>query len=185
MKNGVLCDCPENSFLESQRLLFKKITLEDFDLLKGLMGDPRVMYAWERTFSDVQVRDWIQKQLEYYAQDGVGYFAAYEKSTGAFIGQAGLHCFALGDLNGLEVCYMLSPQHWHKGYAAESVHIFSEYARTELGLSVLYAQIKTSNQRSAAVAEKAGFQKQAVFIKRYNGKNMEHFLYVKALNPRG
>lgn len=33
---------------------------------------------------------------------------------------------------------------------------------TMLGLSVLYAQIKTSNQVSIAVAEKAGFKKQSI-----------------------
>lgn len=158
MKNGILYGSWERSILESERLIFRKIAPENFDLLKVLMGDSNVMYAWEHTFSDDQVRGWIQKQFEYYAQDGVGYFATFEKSTGAFIGQMGLHRFELGNLNGFEVCYMLSPQYWHKGYAIEGVHILSEYACTKLECNVLYAQIKTCNRSSVAVAEKTGLK---------------------------
>jgi ribosomal-protein-alanine N-acetyltransferase len=172
----------EKSIMESNRLIFKKIALEDFEPLKMLMGDPRVMYAWEHTFSDAQVYNWINKQIEYYEQDNVGYFATYEKCSGAFIGQAGLHRFELDNLNGYEVCYMLSPQHWHKGFAAESIYFFSEYARNILGLSKLYAQIRTNNQPSVAVAENAGFKRHSIFVKHYNGKDMDHFLYAKSLN---
>ncbi len=167
--------------LESERLWFRKITTEDVTLLKALLGDRSVMYAWEHTFSDEQVYHWIQKQLDYYTQDGVGYFAAHEKSTSAFVGQMGLHRFKLGALDGFEVCYMLSPQNWKKGYAAEGVHCFCLYAQEKLGIDTLYAQIKTSNQPSVSVAEKTGFVRQSTFIKHYNGKDMEHFLYAKAL----
>lgn len=69
------------------------------------------MYALKHNFSDAQVRNWIQKQIEYYEQDNVGYFATYEKCSGAFIGQAGLHRFELDSLNGYKVRYMLPLQH--------------------------------------------------------------------------
>ncbi|QIB69692.1 GNAT family N-acetyltransferase [Aminipila butyrica] len=174
-------DSKEIPFLEKGRLIFRKLVPEHVDELKALMGNLAVMYAWEHPFSDEQVENWTQKQLSFYAQDGVGYFAAYEKSSGNFIGQAGLHRFELDNLNGFEVCYMLLPQYWHKGYATESVAIFSEYACHKLSLNVLYAQIKSNNQPSIAVAEKSGFRRQGVFSKYYNGKDMEHFLYMKEL----
>ncbi|SCM82848.1 Acetyltransferase, ribosomal protein N-acetylase (modular protein) [uncultured Sporomusa sp.] len=186
LKNGVLYGGEEKNFeLESERLRFRKITAEDFDLLKELLGNPAVMYAWEHTFSDEQVRDWIQKQLTYYVQDGVGYFAVHEKSTGAFVGQMGLHRFVLDNLKGFEVCYMLAPHHWKKGYAIEGVRRLEAYACEELRLRTLYAQVKTNNQASVVVAEKAGFVKQLKFTKYYNGKAMEHFLYVKTLTGYG
>lgn len=181
LKNGVLYGGKERFVLESERLQFRRIMPEDFELLKGLLGNPAVMYAWEHTFSDGQVRDWIQKQLTYYAQDGVGYFAVYEKGTGAFIGQMGLHRFVLDNLQGFEVCYMLSPYHWKKGYALEGVRRLEAYACEELRLGTLYAQVKTNNQASVVVVEKAGFIKQLRFTKYYNGKTMEHFLYAKTL----
>lgn len=181
LKNGVLYGGKERFILESERLQFRRIIPEDFELLRGLMGNPAVMYAWEHTFSDEQVRDWIQKQLTYYDQDGVGYFAVHEKSTGSFVGQMGLHRFVLDNLQGFEVCYMLSPHHWKKGYAIEGVRCLEAYACEELGLHTLYAQVKTNNQASVVVAEKAGFIKQLNFTKYYNGKAMEHFLYAKTL----
>lgn len=181
LKNGVLYGSRERFALESERLRFRKITPEDFDLLRVLLGNPTVMYAWEHTFSDEQVRDWIQRQLVYYVQDSVGYFAVHDKNTGAFVGQMGLHRFELDNLKGFEVCYMLSPHHWKKGYAIEGVRSLEAYACEKLGLRILYAQVRTNNQPSVVVAEKAGFVKQLKFTKYYNGKAMEHFLYAKTL----
>ncbi len=182
LKNGVLYGGEEQNFrLESERLRFRKITAKDFHLLRGLLRDPDVMYAWEHTFSDEQVHEWIQKQLAYYVQDGVGHFAVHEKNTGAFVGQMGLHRFVLDNLQGFEVCYMLSPHHWKKGYAIEGVRRLEAYAYEELGQRTLYAQVKTNNKASIVVAEKSGFIKQLKFTKYYNAKTMDHFLYGKTL----
>lgn len=165
--------------LESDRLQYRKITGEDFSPLKEMLADTRVMSAWEHTFSDELIRQWIENQLSYYQQDGVGYFAAIAKGNGVFVGQMGLHRFDLEGQTAFEVCYMLNHQHWHKGYALEGVQALTKYAFSVMGLTAVYAQVKTDNTASIAVAETAGFQRQSVFAKNYNGKNMPHYLYVK------
>ncbi|MCO1604310.1 GNAT family N-acetyltransferase [Desulfosporosinus nitroreducens] len=165
--------------LESARLKFRQITHEDFASLKEMLSDPKVLYAWEHTFTDDQIHDWIQTQLSYYRQDNAGYFAAIEKTTGAFVGQMGLHRCEFNQQSIFEVCYMLKHRYWHYGYALEGVRALTNYAFREISLPEVYAQIKTNNAPSIAVAESAGFEKKATFIKHYNGKNMEHFLYAK------
>lgn len=67
-----------NIILQSERLLFRKITYADFDELSKMLTNPKVMYAWEHTFSQKQINDWIDKQLEYYHHDEVGY-CSYSK----------------------------------------------------------------------------------------------------------
>lgn len=165
--------------LESDRLTFRKITQGDFISLQEMLSDPRVMYAWEHTFTDDEIQAWIDAQFTCYRQDNAGYFAAIEKTTGAFVGQMGLHRCEINQQSLFEVCYMLKYPHWHKGYALEGVQALSHYAFTAMALAEVCAQIKTNNAPSLRVAEAAGFERKAKFIKYYKGKAMEHFLYSK------
>ena len=166
---------------ESERLLYRWMEPGDFEDLKRMLADPRVMYAWEHTFSDGQIEDWIKKQEEAYRLDGAGYFAAVSKAGQTVIGQIGLHRFSLQNETAYEVCYMLKHSYFHQGYAQEGVRAMLAYASSVLGLSAVYAQIKTSNAASMQVAERTGFLRQSVFIKRYHGKDMPHYLYKKEI----
>ncbi|MDE7245388.1 MAG: GNAT family N-acetyltransferase [Oscillospiraceae bacterium] len=166
---------------ESNRLVYRRLETGDFDDLKMMLADPQVMYAWEHTFSDEQIYDWIKKQKECYRLDGVGYFAAVDRSSQNTAGQIGLHRFSLNDETAYEVCYMLKRQYFHRGYAAEGVGAMLAYASSRLELSAVYAQIKTNNIPSVKVAERAGFIKQSVFTKHYNGRDMPHYLYKKEI----
>ena len=164
---------------QSERLTYRKIEINDFDDLKMMLADAREMYAWEHTFSDEQIYEWIEKQEECYSRDGVGYFAAINKSGQELVGQIGLHRFSYNNEIAYEVCYMLKYNYFHQGYAAEGVSAMTDYAFLKLGLPFIYAQIKTDNIASIKVAEQAGFIYQTEFIKFYNGKNMPHYLYIK------
>ena len=168
---------------QSERLLYRKLEENDFDELKIMLADPKVMYAWEHVFSDKQIREWIKKQREYYRQDGIGYLAAVDKSSGEMVGQIGLHRFSYNNETAYEVCYMLKYQYFHQGYASEGVRAMMDYAFVKLGIPAVYAQIKTNNAASIRVAERAGFIKQSVFSKHYNGKDMPHYLYIKNGKP--
>ncbi len=63
------------------------------------------MYAWEHTFSDEQITDWIETQLKYYQYDSVGYFAAILKENNKFIGQMGLHRSSLNGKHVFDLLY--------------------------------------------------------------------------------
>lgn len=164
---------------KSERLSYRKITGCDFNELKIMLGDPKVMYAWEHTFSDEQIYQWIEKQEEYYRQDGVGYFAAINRFSNELVGQVGLHRFLYNGEIEYEVCYMLKQQYFQQGYALEGVNAMVNYAFSKLMLPYIYAQIKTDNNPSIKVAEKAGFVKLGMLNKYYNGKNMSHYLYIR------
>lgn len=168
-----------NIILQSERLLFRKITYGDFDELSKMLTNPKVMYAWEHTFSEKQINDWIDKQLEYYHHDKVGYFAVIAKENSNFIGQMGLHWSEMNGMRFLEVCYMLKQEYWHNGYALEGAKALIDYAFTTYNVNRVYACIRSNNQSSIKVAEKVGMKKENSFIKHYNGIDMEHFIYSK------
>lgn len=166
--------------LQSNRLLFRKITPDDFDELAVMLTNPKVMYAWEHTFSPEQITEWIDRQLQYYETDGVGYFAAITKADGAFVGQMGLHRSTLSGKQILEVCYILKEQYFGKGYALEGARALVNYAHTQMREPEVYAEIRTNNLPSLQVAERLRMTRTGSFIKHYNGIDMEHQIYVSS-----
>ena len=169
----------QSIMIESERLIFRKITADDFDDLAVMFRDPDVMTAWEHTFSDEQIQKWIGNQISRYQKDGVGYFAAIRKETGEFVGQMGLLWSGIDELRVLEIGYMLKRQYWGMGYATEGTAAFMQYAFTEIGLDKVYTSIRPENKSSIRVAERIGMKAEGSCIKQYNSKDMEHTIYSK------
>lgn len=78
------------AIIETERLLLRKMTQEDYGDLCAILQDERVMYAYEGAFSNEEVQEWLDRQLTRYREDGVGLYAVLLKETGAMIGQCGL-----------------------------------------------------------------------------------------------
>lgn len=169
--------------LESDRLLFRKISAEDFEDLADMLRDPEAMAAWEHTFSDEEIQKWIDTQLTRYRDHIVGYFAVIHKESGAFVGQAGLMWSDIEEVRALEVGYMLKRRYWHNGYAAESTDVLIQYAFGEIGVNKVYATIRPENEASLKVARQAGMTAEGSYIKQYNGAEMEHMILSISRTP--
>ena len=76
--------------LETERLMLREMTQSDFDDLAEMLCDPEVMYAYERDFSDEDVRQWLDNQLSRYKKYGFGMWSVILKQSGNMIGQAGI-----------------------------------------------------------------------------------------------
>ena len=169
----------QSVMLESERLLFRKITVEDFDDLADMFRNEEVMSAWEHTFSDEQIHKWIDNHTARYQKEIVGYFAAICKETGSFVGQMGLIWNNFDELRALEVVYMLKREYWGMGYAAEGAAALARYGFTEIGINKVYSAMRPENRRAIRVAEQIGMSRLGSFIKQYNGADMEHLIYFK------
>ena len=66
----------EGVFLETKRLILRKMSMEDFSILSTMLQDREVMYAWGYTFTDEQVYSWIGRMNENYERYGYAYFLA-------------------------------------------------------------------------------------------------------------
>lgn len=162
--------------IETDRLYLRKLRREDLPAVRSLLQNPKVMYAWEHTFSAAEAADWLENCLQRYAQDGFGYFVAVEKATGAFIGLAGP---LMENINGAQVPgigYILDDSYWHQGYAVEAGRGSIAYLQ-EKGYKKIVAEIRPENLASRMVAEKLGMQVEGEFIKQYRGKEIPHLLY--------
>lgn len=167
----------ENVFLETERLILKKMSDDDFDDLAQMLKDPDVMYAWEHKFSDEEVYDWIHKNISFYEQYGYSYFLAFDKKSDKVIGQIGILQDNIRGVEYTEVGYILKKEFWGLGYAYEGAKALIEYAFEHLNAELVIAEIRPNNLRSRSVAERLGMEIFDEFNKNVRGKMMLHLMY--------
>lgn len=165
-------------FLETERLILRYITQNDFAELKAILQDKDVMYAWEYDFTDSDVQAWIDKNLRRYAEYNHGYFMIIEKVSNAVIGQAALMPDSINSRQFYEIGYILKKEYWHKGYAAEAAKALKEYAFHVLRLNEVIFEIRPNNLPSRRVAEKLHANICGEFVKTVRNKKMPHLIYM-------
>ncbi|MGL5416356.1 MAG: GNAT family N-acetyltransferase [Clostridium sp.] len=170
-------DVDMNVVLKSERLKFKKITKGDFNELSKMLKDMDVMYAWEHSFTDEEVNQWIEKRNNSYKTMGYDYLLAMDKETDEVVGQIGLLDEVVKDQHFIGLGYMLKKKFWHKGFATEGAKAMLDYAFSILKKNEVIATIRIENKASCMVAEKLGMKIKDEFIKIYRGKNMIHLVY--------
>ena len=162
---------------ETERLMLREMTQEDFGDLAGMLQDPEVMYAYEHDFSDEDVQVWLDRQRGRYEKYGFGLWALVLKETGEMIGQAGLTMQPYRGGEVLEIGYLLKKKHWHNGYAREAAEGCKRYALETLQVNKVHSVIKADNFASQRVAESIGLKKEDEFITQYYNGDMLHYLY--------
>ena len=70
-----------DTLIETARLFLRKMTQNDFGDLCKILQDSEVMYAYEGSFSNEEVQDWLDRQLNRYRNDGVGLYAVILKKN--------------------------------------------------------------------------------------------------------
>lgn len=163
--------------IESKRLFLRKITHEDFDELAKMLKDIEVMYAWEHTFSDMQITAWIDNQIRKYNEDGIGYLLAVNKLTNQVVGQIGLLHQTINNEKYWEIGYILNTDYCGKGYATEGAKACIEYAFDVLKTDKVICDIRPQNATSISVAKRLGMVRVGEFIKTYNGIDMVHDIF--------
>lgn len=163
---------PESYYqLESERLRFRALTLEDCKLWLPFFEDTaslRFMGMASELFKDLSSEEkcekWISRQLER-QKDGVyGQLAVIEKSTGNLIGLGGLIARFDEKVNEeLEVTYSFMPEARGKGYATELATFFRDFAFENTSLPSVISIIHQDNFASMNVAEKNGMKPENEF----------------------
>lgn len=164
-------------FIETDRLVLRRMNHGDLDDIAEMLKDMEVMYAWEKTFDDMEVCGWINRNCARYKNDGYGYFLAIDKALNKAVGQIGLLNEDIGGEKFTGVAYMLKRKYFGRGYAVEGAAGCIDYAFNVLKADRVIADIRPSNIASRQVAERVGMKAAGSFIKRYDGKDMEHIIY--------
>jgi RimJ/RimL family protein N-acetyltransferase len=149
-------------FLETDRLVLRRFTEDDVDLLVELDADPEVMRyinGGEPTSRAEVVDEVLPAFLDYYKRyPGYGFWAAIEKSTGDFLGWFHFRPAADGYDDEPELGYRLRRPAWGKGYATEGSRALIDKGFAELGAQRVFAGTMAVNTASRRVMEKSGLR---------------------------
>lgn len=144
-------------FLETNRLIVKAPSLEDFDNLYALQSDADVMkYIGKGVRTKEEVMTGLEKSLLHQAKHGFSLGCVYEKESETFVGRAGLIYLGYDDTQAdIEVGYGLVKSAWGKGYATELAKALIQWGFNHLSVDKLVAVIMPENDGSRHVLEKA------------------------------
>lgn len=167
--------------LETPRLLMREMTWDDLPALRSILGDPETMTAYEGTFDEDMMLEWMERMLQRYTDDGFGLWAVTlrdaQDESDVMIGQCGLtRQHIMGD-DVVEVGYLFNRSFWHKGYAIEAATACRDHAFSTLEVNRLYAQVRDTNVASMNVAIRLGMTVRGRFIKQYRGVDMPHLAF--------
>ena len=165
--------------IETERLLLREMTEDDLPALAEILTDPRVMYAWEHAFSPLEVREWMDRQLQRYAAYGhrFGLWAMVLQKTGKMIGQCGITMQPYKETEVPEIGYLLGKNDWHRGYATEGALACRDYAFETLELREVFSIIRDTNTASQNVARRCGMTARDCIVKRYYHIDMPHLVF--------
>lgn len=145
---------------ETERLAFRRLTLDDLDDLFALYHAPDVRKYYSEGIPDYEETrrelEWIVNEC--YPKYGFGMWATILKETGKFIGRCGLCPMDIEGKEEIEVAYMLDSRYWGQGLATEAAQAILKYGFEQVGLTRLISVINPGNIASARVAEKIGMR---------------------------
>ncbi|GAB1856804.1 GNAT family N-acetyltransferase [Flavobacteriaceae bacterium MHTCC 0001] len=148
--------------IETERLILRELRMTDLEGMFALDSNPEVhRYLGNKPVkTKTESETYLKSVFKQYKENGIGRWAAIEKSSGDFIGWSGIRLNTEYNMNGFtkyyDVGYRLIPKYWGKGYATESGKAAVNYAFTSMKLPELYATTEIGNQASHNVLLKIG-----------------------------
>ncbi len=144
--------------IESERLLFRKFTLDDLPSLIEQRSDPDVNKFLGGT--KLQNPEALAKRIRFYMScyetHGFGMCAMIWKPSGEMIGSAGLQ--PLDGTDEIEVGYSMIKEFWGKGIGTEAARAWLDHGFRDAGLDRIVAVAHTANQASRHIMEKVGME---------------------------
>ena len=161
--------------LQTNRLILRELTDEDFDALFEILSDSEVMKYYPKPFDADRVNGWIKWNQENYKNYGFGLWAVCLKDSGKLIGDCGI---TIQNIDGEllpEIGYHIHKDFWRQGFATEAAATVRDWAFENTKYDYLYSYMKYSNVPSCKTSQKIGMKK----LKEYpDEKNDVSFAFV-------
>jgi len=143
---------------ETERLLLRRFSNEDADLIYELNADPEVTRFTNGLIHDKQQAEEVllKKILPQYKLYNYGRWAVMSKSTMEFIGWCGLKYRP--EIKEVDLGYRFKKSVWGKGFATEAAAACIRYGFEKIGLERIEARAAIGNTRSWRVLEKCGMK---------------------------
>ena len=166
-----------NLVFESERLMFRPLSMDDTDIEIELWTDPQVV---EFITGEAATEEQVAAQMPTVTQRAgggcIGIWTLASKKTGEKIGHAVLlplpveaedtewHLLESDDMpdRDIEIGYVLRRSSWGKGFATEACRRLLEFAFSETGLETIVATTDADNLASQRVLRNCGLMDQGL-----------------------
>jgi ribosomal-protein-alanine N-acetyltransferase len=167
-------------WIETQRLYINVPTIVDMKHWHSLHSDPEVMqYLGGSRTRDIS-QAWLETDIAHYGKHGFCLGSVFEKSSGNFVGRAGLVYLNYDDSQPeIEIGYELSDSYWGRGYGSELVAALICWGFKHLDVAKLVAVTRPENQKSQHIMKKAGMRYEK--LTQLHGE--DYLFYVVHRNP--
>ena len=155
--------------IETDRLLLRDYTVDDYEALYEIMSDPETMRHYPKPFDEEKTRNWIQWNLDNYRKYGFGLWAVILKDTGAFIGDCGITLQSIDGEMLPEIGYHIHKKHWRKGYGSEAAKAVRDWVFQHTKYEAVYSYMKYTNEASYRTAMANGMRKVKEYPDEKNG----------------
>lgn len=142
--------------IETERLILREMTPDDFDALYIVLADSDIMKHYPYTFDEKRVQNWINKNIGRYRIFGFGLWAVCIKPSGKMIGDCGL---TMQNINGEirpEIGYHIAKAYQRQGYAKEAAAACRDLTFETTPFNKVYSYMKSENIASRATAKSIG-----------------------------
>ncbi len=161
----------KNTILETDRLILRKITPHDASDMYEYASRPETSkyLLWNPHVSLSSTQNLINTLRNEYANENFFDFAVIFRENMKMIGTVGFTSY--DERNSCaEAGYVISPDYWYKGIAAEALSALLSFAFCELKLNRVEARYMTENINSRRVMEKCemkyeGCAREKLFVK--------------------
>jgi RimJ/RimL family protein N-acetyltransferase len=155
------------------------------DFFAALEASRARLAPWLRFPDPIQTlddaRDWLIHREAYWLLREVLSFAIRMSATGDYLGNVELHHIDW-DVRSFALGYWLRDGAEGHGYMSEAVQLATDYAFTGLSAHKIIIRCEARNKRSAAVAERLGFVREAWLRGEARGKDgtlVDELLYAR------
>ncbi len=156
--------------LQTERLILRELTHDDFDILYEILSDPETMKHYPTPYDKKGVERWINWSIENYKIFGFGLWAVILKESNQMIGDCGLTMQIINKKIKPEIGYHINKKYHNQGYATEAAKAVKDYIFNNTTFNTLYTYMAHTNVASYTVALKNGMK----FIEEYPDSDNEY-----------
>ena len=138
--------------IETERLLLREMTYDDFHALYQVLADSDIMQHYPYTFDEKRVRNWIERNIDRYRILGFGLWAVCLKETGEMIGDCGLTMQLINGQIKPEIGYHIRADKQKNGFAKEAAIAVRDWTFNNTSFNVVYSYMKHTNEPSCKTA---------------------------------
>ena len=155
--------------IETERLLLREMTDDDFHALYKVLSNSGTMQHYPYLFDEDRVKGWIERNIQRYRVLGFGLWAVCLKQTGEMIGDCGLTMQLINGEIKPEIGYHIRADKQRKGYAKEAAIAVRDWTFNNTPFNVVYSCMKYTNEASAQTAMSYGCKQVGEFADEVNG----------------